>query len=93
MLIVMRMMYKYICPSKQMTVSIHPLLSKHGWIRTFSVLLKKIRLGLCVRPGDLSVCVDALGSLGSHICTFSNNLGVIFDSAFKFEKQKIRSVG
>jgi len=84
MFIVMRMMYKYICPSKQMT-----LLSKDGWIRTFSVVLKKIRLGLFVRPGDLSVCVDTLGSLGSHICTFINNLGVIFDSAFNLKNRRL----
>ena len=31
--------------------------------------------------------VDALGPLGSNLSTSVRNLGVIFDSAFKFEKQ------
>ncbi len=38
-------------------------------------------------PGDLSSCVDALGNLGFYVCLFTKNLGVIFDSAFKFGKQ------
>ncbi len=38
-------------------------------------------------PGDLSACVDALGNLGLYVRPFTRNLGVIFDSAFKFEKQ------
>ncbi len=39
------------------------------------------------RPGDLSACVDALGNLGLYVRPFTRSLGVIFDSAFKFEKQ------
>ncbi len=39
------------------------------------------------RPGDLSACVDALGHLELYVRPFNRNLGVIFDSAFKFEKQ------
>ncbi len=39
------------------------------------------------RPGDLSACVDALGNLELYVCPFTRNLGMIFDSAFKFEKQ------
>ncbi len=39
------------------------------------------------RPGDLSACVDALGHLELYVRPFTRNLGVIFDSAFKFEKQ------
>ncbi len=38
-------------------------------------------------PGDLSACVDALGNLGLYVHPFTKNLGLIFDSAFKFEKQ------
>ncbi len=39
------------------------------------------------RPEDLSACVDALGNLGLYVRPFTRNLGVILDSAFKFEKQ------
>ncbi len=39
------------------------------------------------RPEDLSPCVDALGNLGLYVRPFTRNLGVIFDSASKFEKQ------
>ncbi len=38
-------------------------------------------------PGNLSACVDALGHLGLYVRPFTRNLGVIFDSTFKFEKQ------
>ncbi len=38
-------------------------------------------------PGDLSACVDALGNLGLYVRPFTRNLVVIFDSAFKFDKQ------
>ncbi len=38
-------------------------------------------------PGDLSACVDALGHLELYVQPFTRNSGVIFDSAFKFEKQ------
>ncbi len=37
-------------------------------------------------PGDLGACVDAFGSLGLYVHPFTKNLGVIFDSAFQFEK-------
>uniref|UniRef100_A0A3B3SDN5 Reverse transcriptase domain-containing protein n=1 Tax=Paramormyrops kingsleyae TaxID=1676925 RepID=A0A3B3SDN5_9TELE len=39
------------------------------------------------RPGDLSGCVDGLGNLGWYVRPFIRNLGVIFDSDLKFEKQ------
>ncbi len=39
------------------------------------------------RPGDLSACVDALGHLDLHVRPLTRNLGVIYYSAFKFEKQ------
>ncbi len=39
------------------------------------------------RPGDLSACVDELGHLELYLRPFTRNLGVIFDRAFKFEKQ------
>lgn len=39
------------------------------------------------RPGDLSACVDALDNLGLYVRPFTKNLCVIFDSAFKLEKQ------
>ncbi len=39
------------------------------------------------RSGDLGTCVDALGNLGLNVCPFNKNLGVVFDSTFKFEIQ------
>ncbi len=39
------------------------------------------------RSGDLGTCVDSLGNLGLYVCPFNKNLGVVFDSTFKFEKQ------
>ncbi len=60
---------------------------KHEWIRAFFVLIKmRLRL-LCLVVLGISACVDALGNLGLYVCPFTRNLGVIFDSAFKFEKQ------
>lgn len=39
------------------------------------------------RAEHLSACVDTLSILGSQIRPFTRNLGVIFDSAFKLDKQ------
>ncbi len=54
------------------------------WLDQNFLCLNDVVLG---RPGDLSACVDALGHLELYVRPFTRNLGVIFDSAFKFEKQ------
>lgn len=48
---------------------------------------KKTEIVVFGHAGHLSDCADALGTLCSHIQPFTRNLGVIFDSAFKFDKQ------